>query len=54
LFGQPVKIFLGFGSVACFHAGFLLGLLFLAPENGGDVFLRNVGLLSTDDYTAQM
>jgi hypothetical protein len=27
--------------VACFHADFLLGL-FLEPENGGDMFLRNV------------
>jgi hypothetical protein len=26
----------------CFHAGFLLGL-FLDPEDGGDMFLRNVG-----------
>jgi hypothetical protein len=34
----------------CFHAGFLLGL-FSDPEDGGDMFLRNVGCLSTD-YTA--
>jgi hypothetical protein len=33
-----------------FHAGFLLGL-FLDPEDGGDMFLRNVGWLSSD-YTA--
>jgi hypothetical protein len=26
----------------CFHTGFLLGLFF-DPENGGDIFLRNVG-----------
>jgi hypothetical protein len=32
------------------HAGFLIGL-FYDLENGGDIFLRNVGLLSTD-YTA--
>jgi hypothetical protein len=34
----------------CFHAGFLIGLHF-DPEDGGDMFLRNVGWLSTD-YTA--
>jgi hypothetical protein len=34
----------------CFHAGFLLGLFF-DPEDRGDMFLRNVGWLSTD-YTA--
>jgi hypothetical protein len=28
--------------VTCFHAGFLLGL-FLHPEDGGDMFLRNFG-----------
>jgi hypothetical protein len=26
----------------CFHAGFLLGLFF-DPEDGGDMFLRNIG-----------
>jgi hypothetical protein len=26
----------------CFYAGFLLGLFF-DPEDGGDMFLRNVG-----------
>jgi hypothetical protein len=26
----------------CFHAGFLIGLFF-DPEDGGDMFLRNVG-----------
>jgi hypothetical protein len=31
----------------CFHAGFLLGLFF-DPEDGGDIFLRNAGSLSTD------
>jgi hypothetical protein len=34
----------------CFQAGFLLGLSF-DPEDGGDMFLRNVGWLSRD-YTA--
>jgi hypothetical protein len=34
---------------ACFHAGILPGLF--DPENWGDMFLRNVGYLSTD-YTA--
>jgi hypothetical protein len=39
-------------SPSCYllHAGFLLGL-FLYHEDGSDVFLRNVGWLSTD-YTA--
>jgi hypothetical protein len=32
----------------CFDAGFFLGLF--DPENGGDMYLRNVGWLSTD-YT---
>jgi hypothetical protein len=27
---------------ACFHTGFLLGLFF-NPEDGGDVFLQNIG-----------
>jgi hypothetical protein len=31
----------------CFHADFLLSLFF-DPEDGGDIFLRNVGYLSTD------
>jgi hypothetical protein len=31
----------------CFDAGFLLALFF-DPEDGGDVFLRNVWWLSTD------
>jgi hypothetical protein len=38
---------------SCFywlHVGFLLGLLFF-PEDGGDMFLLNVGRLLTD-YTA--
>jgi hypothetical protein len=36
--------------VTCFHAGFLLRLFF-DPENGCDMFLRNVGGFSTE-YTA--
>jgi hypothetical protein len=35
----------------CFHAGFLLGLLF-DREDGCDIFLRNVGWLSTDYTTS--
>jgi hypothetical protein len=31
----------------CFHASFFPGLFF-DPEDGGDMFLRNVGLLATD------
>jgi hypothetical protein len=34
----------------CFHPGFLLGLFF-DLEDGGDMFLRNIGWHSTD-YTA--
>jgi hypothetical protein len=30
----------------CFHAGFLFGLFFY-PEVGGDIFIRNVGSLSS-------
>jgi hypothetical protein len=30
----------------CFHAGFLFGVFF-GPEDGGNMFLRNVGWLST-------
>jgi hypothetical protein len=40
------------GEIACnyFHSGFLLASFF-SPEDIGDMFLRNVGCLSTD-YTA--
>jgi hypothetical protein len=31
----------------CFHTGFLLGFFF-GPEDGCDMFLRNVGWLQTD------
>jgi hypothetical protein len=33
----------------CFHSGILCGLFF-NPEDGGDIFFRNVGSLSTE-YT---
>jgi hypothetical protein len=32
------------------HTGFLLGILF-DPDDGGDIFLQNVGRLSTDYMT---
>jgi hypothetical protein len=40
-------------SFACYliHTGFLLGLFF-GPDNGGDIFLRNIDRLSTDLRTA--
>jgi hypothetical protein len=31
----------------CFHTGFLF-YLFFEPKDGGDIFLRNFGRLSTD------
>jgi hypothetical protein len=31
----------------CFHASFLLGIFF-DPEDEGDMFLRNVGMLSVE------
>jgi hypothetical protein len=40
---SPVKPLLA----ACYMLLFLLSLLF-DPEDGGDMFLRNVGLLSSD------
>jgi hypothetical protein len=48
---SPLKINRRFGGTCrLFHAGFLLGLFF-DPEDEGDVFLRNVGRLSTDYRT---
>jgi hypothetical protein len=39
------------GLACClFYAGFLLGLL-INPEDGGDMFLRNVSLLSAYNTT---
>jgi hypothetical protein len=40
---SPLKFNRRFGGSACYliHAGFLLGLFF-DPENGSDIFLRNV------------
>jgi hypothetical protein len=43
--GKPIALL-----ATCFYAGFVLGLFF-DPENGGDMFLLNVGRLSAD-YTA--
>jgi hypothetical protein len=45
---SPLKVNRRFGGIyslllaTCFYAGFLLGLFF-DPEDGGDMFLRNVG-----------
>jgi uncharacterized membrane protein YciS (DUF1049 family) len=55
---SPLKLNRYFGGTSrlhlpllatCFHAGFLLGLFFY-PEDGGDMFLRNISWLPTD-YT---
>jgi hypothetical protein len=39
---MKISIFWDIKLATCFHAGFLLGLFF-DPEDGGDMFLRNVG-----------
>jgi hypothetical protein len=44
-FGKPIAVL-----STCFHAGFLLDLLF-DPEDGRDMFLRKVGRISTDYMT---
>jgi hypothetical protein len=52
-FGRTCSLYLqGRISSSCYllHAGFLFGLIF-DTEDGGDIFLRNVGCLSTN-YTA--
>jgi hypothetical protein len=43
ILGQPVT-----QLTTCFHARPSLGLFY--PEDGGDIFFRNIGWLSTD-YT---
>jgi hypothetical protein len=49
-FGGTYRLHLQ-GQATCFHAGFLLSLYFVDPEDGGDEFLRNVGWHSTDCIT---
>jgi hypothetical protein len=39
---KKYKHFTNIQDPTCFHPGFLLGLFF-GPEDGGDMFLRNVG-----------
>jgi hypothetical protein len=41
-FGGTYRLHLHLVLATCFHAGFLLSLVF-DPEDGGDIFLRNVG-----------
>jgi hypothetical protein len=52
LFFPQLVFFVGFEALlaTCFHVAFLLGLFFNL-EDGGNMFLQNVGLLSTN-YTA--
>jgi hypothetical protein len=47
---SPLKVNRRFVLATCLHACLLLGLSF-DPEDGGDIFLQNVGGFSTD-YTA--
>jgi hypothetical protein len=49
-FFWDVTLYTKQGSVYHLHSRYL-GRLIRRPENGGDMFLRNVGWLSTD-YTA--
>jgi hypothetical protein len=46
--GRSIRLTRSQQLAICFNAGFLRGLLI--PKDGGGMFLRNVGLLSTD-YT---
>jgi hypothetical protein len=53
----PFKVNRRFGGIfllaTCFHSSFLLDLFF-GPEDGGDVFIRNVGLHGIVSYKIEL